>query len=199
MEWEIALIRHGQTDWNKEGRFQGTKDIPLNQEGIREAEILADVSQAYGWQKIFTSDLARAVETAKKVAERVRIPLTVEPAFRERHFGLLEGAEFTKIVEIYGTGDVRLLERMGFGIESTEILQRRLVLGMERVLASLPSGNVAIVSHGGAINAFLTWATQGRLGIGVTKLRNTSVTRLITDGINWEVVGVNEFLLEGKM
>ncbi|MBE3554993.1 MAG: histidine phosphatase family protein [Thermicanus sp.] len=196
--WEFSFIRHGQTDWNKEGRFQGTLDIPLNQNGIREAELLADWSREFGWKRVYTSDLKRAVQTAEMVAQRIRVPCIVEPSFRERHFGLLEGMEFKKVVEQYGTGDVRVLERMGLGVESTQFLQRRLVYGVLKVIASLPPQPVAVVSHGGAINAFLSWATHGELGIGVTRLRNTSVTRILTDGDRWKVLSVDELFLDGK-
>src|SRR5579883_2314353 len=86
------LARHGQTDWNAEGRWQRWTDVPLNATGRAQARVLASVVQSLGIGGVVSSDLTRAKETAHIVAEALAVPFVgADPDLRERGFGVFEG------------------------------------------------------------------------------------------------------------
>lgn len=87
----LYLMRHGQTDWNVELRMQGSSDIPLNANGIAQAQEAADRIKQVPFEYVITSPLRRAVQTAQIVAKGRQIPLIVEPRLMELDFGALEG------------------------------------------------------------------------------------------------------------
>jgi broad specificity phosphatase PhoE len=83
----LLLVRHGETDWNAEGRLQGHTDTPLNELGRRQALTLADELAGDGIEAVYSSDLARARETAEIVAERLRLAVVLDPDLREKDWG----------------------------------------------------------------------------------------------------------------
>jgi broad specificity phosphatase PhoE len=83
----LILCRHGETDWNVEGRYQGQADPPLNANGLAQARDLASELQQVGLEVIYSSPLRRALQTAEIVAEGLRLPLFVEPRLMEIHQG----------------------------------------------------------------------------------------------------------------
>ncbi len=95
---KIYLVRHGQTDWNKEQKLQGQKDIPMNDEGIRQMNELADKLAVFGIQAdvIISSPLERAKESAQIIADRIGYTeaITIDANFLERNFGSLEGVRW---------------------------------------------------------------------------------------------------------
>ncbi|CQR56861.1 histidine phosphatase family protein [Paenibacillus riograndensis] len=144
----IGLIRHGLTDWNAEGRIQGQSDIPLNDEGRRQAEMLGDrlLQETYRWDYCITSSLSRAAETGKIIAAKLGIPL-LEPdeRIRERAYGQVEGMTAAQREEKWGK-DWNLLP---LGQESDEQLQARALAFMEEIAALYPDKNILVISHGG--------------------------------------------------
>lgn len=101
----IGLIRHGLTDWNAIGKIQGQSDIPLNDEGRMQAAMLADrlLQEPYHWDYCITSNLSRAAETGKIIADKLGIPL-LEPdeRIRERAYGQVEGLTAAEREEKWG-------------------------------------------------------------------------------------------------
>ena len=93
----LCLIRHGQTDWNIQGRIQGQTDIPLNETGRTQAYVLAKLLKNEEFAAIFSSDLDRAKETAAILAASFCLPVTVEPRLREVNQGEWEGQLVTDI------------------------------------------------------------------------------------------------------
>src|SRR5690242_8696605 len=87
----LLLVRHGETDWNAEGRLQGQTDRPLNEYGRRQARELAERLAGDGVVAIYASDLSRAKETAEIVGGRLGLPVVVDPDLRERNWGTWEG------------------------------------------------------------------------------------------------------------
>ena len=94
---DIFLVRHGETAWNRELRFQGQIDVPLNDLGLTQAQRLADrlrVEWQSGFDKplrLFSSDLQRAHQTATTLGQALNLPVTAHAPLREQHFGLFEG------------------------------------------------------------------------------------------------------------
>jgi 2,3-bisphosphoglycerate-dependent phosphoglycerate mutase len=87
----LFLFRHGETDWNREGRMQGQTDTPLNATGLAQAEALADRLRAHQLDAIVSSDLSRALTTARIVAAALGVPLTTDHGLRETSVGAAEG------------------------------------------------------------------------------------------------------------
>src|SRR2546421_2092518 len=87
----LLLVRHGETDWNADGRLQGHTDRPLSDFGRRQARQLAEELANESLEAIYASDLARARETAEIVGKRLGLPVVLEPELREKDWGTGEG------------------------------------------------------------------------------------------------------------
>jgi len=98
---KIYLIRHGQTDWNIQGRIQGSHDIPLNEAGQRQAEQVAKGMDSRRVSRVFSSTLTRAVETAEKIGSRQKAEICSMPQLIEVEFGKWEGMTWEEIMEAY--------------------------------------------------------------------------------------------------
>ncbi len=150
----IHLVRHGQTDWNKQGRMQGQSDIPLNATGLRQADAAAAVLNGRPIGAVIASDLCRARQTAEPIAAGAGVKLTLEPALRERSFGDVEGrleAEVNQQLE------GRFLERWADpdftfdGGETRRQLYQRVGAFLHDLLTSPPQGEIVLVAHGGTL------------------------------------------------
>lgn len=144
----IGLIRHGLTDWNAIGKIQGQSDIPLNDVGRMQAEMLGDrlLQEPYRWDYCITSTLSRAAETGKIIADKLGIPI-LEPdhRIRERAYGQVEGLTAAEREEKWGKD----WDLMQLGQETDEQLQARALAFMEDISAQHPDRNVLVISHGG--------------------------------------------------
>ena len=136
---ELLLVRHGETDWNAEGRLQGHTDRPLNEYGRRQAKELADRLASEHVDAIYASDLSRARETAEIVGARLGLTVAIDPGLREKHWGNWEGL----------TGDERAaVEHVG---ESTEEHRDRVMAAIRRIVVRHPSQRIVVVTHGGSL------------------------------------------------
>jgi len=150
----ILLARHGETEWNRVGRWQGQADPPLNDTGRQQARVLAAQLEDDGIAAVFSSDLRRARETAGIVAERLGLPLTEEPALREIDVGSWSGLTREEVRDRYPEGFARWLAgEIGHDGETREELSRRVVAAVERIAAAHVDEHVLVVTHGGAIRA----------------------------------------------
>ena len=148
---EILLARHGETDWNLGRRVQGHTDIPLNAAGIDQARALAVQLSSEPLTAVFSSDLARALDTATAVAEMHGLEVTVDPRLREKNFGSWEGLTDLEIAERFPDA-----ERGHWGDgETTEEVAERVLRVLERIRELHPHGPVLVVSHGGPLRAAL--------------------------------------------
>jgi broad specificity phosphatase PhoE len=143
----LLLVRHGETDWNAEGRLQGHTDTPLNELGRRQARTLADEVAGDGIEAVYSSDLARARETAEIVAERLGLAVVLDPDLRERDWGTWEGL----------TGAER--ERVELVGEPTEAHRDRMLRALRSIAAGHPGGRVLVVTHGGSMRRVQAAAT----------------------------------------
>ncbi|MDP3793641.1 MAG: histidine phosphatase family protein, partial [Candidatus Uhrbacteria bacterium] len=106
------IVRHAETDWSKEQRLQGQTDIPLNQNGLAQAAELAERLSGTDITHILTSDLSRARETGRVVAERLSLPFLVDSRLAECRFGSIEGLARKEIVTRHGETFIASVNRL---------------------------------------------------------------------------------------
>ena len=156
---EIYLIRHGQTDWNKEGRFQGHLDVPLNELGRKQAEALIKPLGLINIQAVLSSDLKRAQETAAIIAQALGIPLTHTKDLREAHLGQAQGLTVNemksqfgeKLVSGWGSHDPTDADVKYPGGETGTAVLERVFGALENFALSQPFERIGVATHGGVI------------------------------------------------
>ncbi len=159
MATTLLLIRHGQTDWNAAGRWQGHTDIPLNETGQFQAQALAHRLQDWPIHTVYSSDLQRAAATAQQIAQTNNIPLCLEPAWRERFAGRVEGmtraeiqAQLPEVWAVLSQGNADAPEG-----ESYMALRQRVAAAYHHLIEHHPNQMVAVVSHGGTLHNLISY------------------------------------------
>lgn len=151
----LYLIRHGETDWNVEGRWQGQADVPLNARGREQIARIANALANAGLSAIYSSDLSRARETAQRLAEVTGLSVQYDPRLREIHQGEWQGLLVTQIQARYGEQFQRRKENpltvAPPGGETVQEVRDRVVSAVEDIVRAHPSQRVAVVSHGFAL------------------------------------------------
>jgi broad specificity phosphatase PhoE len=163
----ILLARHGETDWNREGRFQGWADPPLNETGRAQARVLADQLADVPFDAVYTSDLGRAHETALIVAEPHGVPVVVDRGLREIDVGSWSGLTLPEI-------EVRFQDAEHHDGETREEHLARVLAAVERIACAHPRERILIVSHGASLRALRRHA----LGEPVHPIANCGVYEL---------------------
>lgn len=158
-ETTILLVRHGETDWNADGRIQGQTNSPLNERGRAQARALADelAGDRDSIAAVYSSDLDRARETAEILAARLDLPVVVDPALRERNFGSWEGLMLDELEERWPGAWARWRNgNEGEGdVEDHMALARRVRDAIHRLAAAHPGERILVVAHGGAMRVIL--------------------------------------------
>lgn len=147
----LILIRHGETDWNVEGRYQGQADPPLNAQGIMQSHELAKQLEGTNLEILFTSPLKRAAQTAQVVAERLHVPLFIEPRFMEIHQGDWQTRLRAEINQLY-PDLFRKWESEPWEVnppngESLPQVQDRVIAALKELIHKYPKQCVGIVTH----------------------------------------------------
>lgn len=185
----LHLVRHGETDWNQEGRIQGHIDVPLNDRGREQARALAEMLSGRGAELVLSSDLSRSSETAEIIATRLGVPLQVSEELRERHLGALQGLTARDLGAREGDPDdhargfvFRTINDPGVhpeGGESLAEFRERVGAVARRLRDEPPATSIVVVSHGGAIRAILlALAGTDRRDV-VPRIGNCSVMRVV--------------------
>jgi broad specificity phosphatase PhoE len=152
----IHLARHGETDWNRDLRWQGHSDPPLNERGRRQAKALADELDGTTLTAVYSSDLRRASETAEIVATRLDLPVTVDAALREIDVGSWEGFTLAELEERVPESVARWEERGDHGWEGGEShdqMAARVHDAVQAIAERHDGEAVLVVTHGGPIRA----------------------------------------------
>jgi broad specificity phosphatase PhoE len=172
----ILLVRHGETDWNRDRRIQGHTDVALNESGRRQARALAAELDGGEIAAVYSSDLARALETASIVAAPRGLAVTVTAELRERDFGTWEGLSDAEAVDRFPDLTRGPWDTWGDGESSAEMTARALA-AVHAIVSSHPFETVLVVTHGGPIRAVLR-----SFGAEDGRIENCAVVRLVAEG-----------------
>lgn len=201
----ILLVRHGETEWNLEGRCQGQVDIPLNDTGRVQAQALGQwLAHRIGYnleplQFVISSDLLRAKQTAEIAAKAVGIDkIHLEEAWREIAFGVWEGLTWDEIRQRYPEIEQSFREnpeqtRIPEGETSAEVVTRA-AQALQRLVETYPHGTGIVVSHGGILRFLISHLLGLPLRLsGRVRIFNcsTSVVQAVTGQIP-KVIGFND-------
>lgn len=196
----ILLLRHGLTDANSEGVIQGHRPTPLNALGMEQARRLAGRLGRYvpAIERLISSDLPRAVQTAEPIAAACGLPIAFDPMWRERCFGELEGKTAAQ-TEIWRAAAGEIDPP---GAESAGQFVGRIQGALMKVAGDRGEGQaVAVVTHGGPCRAVLRMLIDGRLPLAagsqppeLTMIANCSIMHLIYAPAagRWQIACLNE-------
>jgi probable phosphoglycerate mutase len=180
---ELIFIRHGETDWNRQQRFQGQIDVPLNETGRAQAARLAQRLADERCDVLVCSDLVRARETAAALARTWRTAAQPDAAFREQSFGIVDGLDVPTIQQEHADLWALWLEqRADFqlpGGESLREFHARVMAGLHALVRQHAGKTVTVVSHGGVLD--MLWRSAHGLpieGLRSCDIPNTGINRL---------------------
>jgi broad specificity phosphatase PhoE len=149
----LILARHGETDWNREGRWQGHSDTSLNELGREQARQLAD-ELAGEVDVVYSSDLSRARETAEIIGARLGLDVEVDSRLRERSFGSWEGLTHPEVEERDAEALARWHAGEGYGAldaEPHDAFAERMTGFLHDVLKRHPGERILVITHGGSM------------------------------------------------
>jgi probable phosphoglycerate mutase len=142
----LLIARHGETEWNHDGRWQGWADPPLNETGRRQARELAEQLRTTPFDAVYSSDLKRAHETAEIVAALHSVPVVADPGLREIDVGSWSGLTRAEIEERFPGG-----ERPDGETRDQHVA--RVLRAVERIARAHAGERILLVSHGGTFRA----------------------------------------------
>ena len=160
----ILLVRHGETEWNRERRVQGWAPVGLSDQGHSQAEALAGrLAESYSVDRLISSDLRRTLETARPIVRAVDCELTTDRRWRERDFGVLQGLSYGEL--FLGHPEFTLTEVGYRAAEATPEGGESLIDQRQRVLSAFselceaisPDETAVVVTHGGPLYLVVGW------------------------------------------
>lgn len=180
---ELLFIRHGETDWNRQQRFQGQIDVPLNATGVLQAQRLGQRLAGEQHDRFYTSDLQRARQTAAPLAQAWQAEPLALSGLREQSFGVLEGLDVPTIKALHpDLWRDWLAHSADFALPGGESLRQfhtRVMATVQELAASAPGRRVVVVTHGGVLD--MLWRSAHGLpldGLRQCDIPNTGLNRL---------------------
>jgi len=157
----LYIVRHGETEWNREGRFQGWKDSPLTEEGRHQAKSLAERLKNYKIDHLYSSPSGRTIETAEIIADANDLEIIEEPGFKEIDLGDLEGKR-TEWVEANHPDVIHDFWNEPHNYEPLSgedfyELKERVIGTLNNILNKHSDDNILIVSHAAASKTILSY------------------------------------------
>jgi probable phosphoglycerate mutase len=193
----LVLVRHGETDWNAESRLQGHRPVPLNAHGRNEAKLLARRVAAERPRNLYSSDLARAMQTAQIIAEETGLEIIATPKLREADFGQWEGKTYAEVQAdspaAFDNWVQSDFHNAPPGGESAAELRERVIAFLAEVIEKHPGRTSALVTHGGPCK----YAIAHTLGIspgGIYRyaVDNASVHIIEIGPYGWRLATLND-------
>jgi probable phosphoglycerate mutase len=178
----LCFVRHGETDWNAEQRMQGHKDLPLNADGLAQAEEASSYFIGLPVSAIYSSDLLRAQQTARPIAAALKLAVTLLPELRERNYGRCEGMIRHEVAARYPEDALALRERHADYVlpngESLRQHHKRILDCVARLATEHAGQTLVVVTHGGVLDLLYRRAS----GMSLEQPRNFDIPNT---GINW--------------
>lgn len=157
----LIVVRHGETVWNVEGRYQGHLDSPLTATGLAQSGALAARLAKYTFSALHSSDLGRALHTAQIISKRTGHTRVADARLRERDLGIFQGLtkdeirqRFPEEYRRFRSGDA---EYVLSGGESAAQAGERMIGGLEDLAGRHPGEQIVVVAHGGVLSALLRY------------------------------------------
>lgn len=188
----LTLIRHGETAWNAEGRVQGQTDVPLNAVGRAQAQALVGALAGERFDAVYSSDLARVVETARPLATRLGMAPALDAGLRERHYGMFETLTYVECRARHPEAYARFHDKdpsFDFGSgERLDAFFERAVASVRAIAERHPGAHVLVFTHGGVLEMLLREAR----GMGLSAPRdfdipNAAINRFEFDAGRWHM------------
>ncbi|MCG6877482.1 MAG: histidine phosphatase family protein [Betaproteobacteria bacterium] len=188
----ILLIRHGETLWNRWGRVQGWQDSPLTEVGLAQAHALAARLAGDRVERLVSSDLGRARQTAEPIVHRTGLAIELDPELRERNYGIFEGRTYGEIEredpEAYAFLTRRDPTYVIPGGESGEAFSARVLRALERIAGTHAGHRIAVMTHGGVLGVLYRHATRAAPDSQRDySLANASVNHVWFGGGSWVI------------
>ena len=176
----VCIVRHGETDWNAQGRLQGREDIELNDSGRKQALKIAAYLSEEHWDAVVSSPLKRAFETAQIIARVLSVSeIQVEEQITERDYG-----------EASGLWPEERRSRFPGGIpgqEDFELLRQRAMSGLQKIANDHLGKRIIVISHGALTNSILYTLSGGEFGSFKTRLKNGCINQVKLQNGQWVV------------
>lgn len=191
----LYLVRHGMTEWNDGGKMQGKTDVPLNEKGVKQAELLARRLARKDIKAIYTSPLIRAKRTAEIISQILKLEVIEAPALQEADFGEWEGLTLEEIrtgwkdaLELWYEG--RLSAPGGEGLLD---MQKRVVECVEGIANKHKGQEILLVAHGGPIRAFICHILGTLKPFRKIKQANANINILdFYEEWGWQIFTIND-------
>jgi probable phosphoglycerate mutase len=188
----LIVVRHGETQANLHGRWQGHTDSPLTKAGIAQARAVAQRLKGCRFSRLYSSDLGRALQTAQIIADHTDHQIILDERLRERHLGIFQGltraemeAEYPQEWHLYGTAGPDYVIPGG---ESARQRFERSTSCLREIALHHPGKTVVIVTHGGVLNGLLRRTLDIPLEVPRRfKIWNASINVFLFDGGNWQL------------
>ena len=191
----LCLIRHGETDWNAQLRIQGHRDMPLNANGLAQAEAVGRALSGQHFDAIVSSDLLRARQTAQPLLASRALVLQLEPGLRERNFGCCEGMTISEIeAESPQIAAAMAARHPDYVLPEGESLQQlfdRVMLSVAALAQRCAGQCVAVVAHGGVLEMIYRRVH----GLALQPPRSFALPNA---SINWLVILGDDWRLESR-
>ena len=182
---KIYIVRHGETDWNCEGRLQGGTNTSLNQRGKQQAMACRSYFENKACNAMYTSSLDRASQTAAIINETLELPFYTLKEFAERTFGVAEGMTYEERIKNYP-------DKIYPNQESIEDLKQRISKGLQTIQHQYPEGKVILVTHGAVIHTLFTMVKNSSIYPQSDLLSNGGVSLIYNKDGNWWLDNYNE-------
>ena len=191
-EARVVLIRHGETEWNREGRIQGYHaDSPLTASGHAQALLLAECLASEPFDTLHSSDAGRTRQTAAPICAATGLEVVYDATLRERNYGLFEGRTYREVEREYPEAFQKFRTRDPYYVppngESAVQFRDRVVAALERI-AEGAAGGVAVITHGGVLGMMYRHVTGTPLDSkrGYS-LHNASINRFLYSDKRWSI------------
>lgn len=190
----LFLVRHGETDWNLSGQIMGEQPVPLNQTGEAQARRLAEILRSRPIRALYSSPVARALQTAEILAAALRVPVRLERGLTEIGVGEWEGRYWKELADdlVRQNFYANPQEARPPGGETLVEVQARAVAAVERACAGIGTGQLLFVSHADVVRAILSYYLKLDLQtIRQIRIDHASLTALEVNGSVSELLFLN--------